>query len=255
MSADQAASPPSYREQAPPPALQQHFQCLWSSSVAQDYAGGFLVVPDGCVDIVWKNGRLLAVGPDRVAARPELVPGTQVLGARFSCGAASAWLGLPMQEIVGQAVELADLRGPRAKECGHRINDAKPGGRHALFHSGLAQLGREAAAPDRQAMALFGLAAAAGRDESGVLAAMRARLDMSERSLRRFCHAQFGYGPKTLERVLRFQRLLSLARADRQAGLAALAHDAGYADQAHLSREVRALCGITAREAMEQLLD
>jgi AraC-like DNA-binding protein len=104
-------------------------------------------------------------------------------------------------------------------------------------------------------MQLFGLAAAAGQDESGVLAAMRARLDMSERSLRRFCHVQFGYGPKTLERVLRFQRLLSLARADRPAGLAALAHDAGYADQAHLSREVRALCGITARAALEQLLD
>ncbi|MFS4516626.1 helix-turn-helix domain-containing protein, partial [Delftia tsuruhatensis] len=75
------------------------------------------------------------------------------------------------------------------------------------------------------------------------------------RSLRRLCHAQFGYGPKTLERVLRFQRLLALARSDRQAGLAALAAEAGYADQAHLSREVRALCGITPRAALQQLLD
>ena len=117
------------------------------------------------------------------------------------------------------------------------------------------EMSRDAPAPDRQAMELFNVAAAAGRDESGVLAAMRAQLDMPERSLRRLCHAQFGYGPKTLERVLRFQRLLALARSDRQAGLAALAADAGYADQAHLSREVRALCGITPRAALQQLLD
>ena len=190
-----------------------------------------------------------------MAARPALVPGSEVWGARFGPGAASAWLGLPMDEIVGQAVELGDLLGPRAREWVHRINDAQPGAGQAVFIHGLLQMGRDAPVPDRQAMQLFGVAAAAGRDESGVLAAMRAQLDMSERSLRRLCHAQFGYGPKTLERVLRFQRLLALARSDRQAGLAALAAEAGYADQAHLSREVRALCGITPRAALQQLLD
>lgn len=255
MPSGQAPPPAPYREHSPPSALQPHFQCLWSGTVAPDYADGFLVVPDGCVDIVCKGGRLLAVGPDRVAARPALVPGSEVGGARFGPGAASAWLGLPMDEIVGQAVELGDLLGPRAREWGHRINDAQPGAGQAVFIHGLVQMGRDAPAPDRQAMELFNVAAAAGRDESGVLAAMRAQLDMSERSLRRLCHAQFGYGPKTLERVLRFQRLLALARSDRQAGLAALAADAGYADQAHLSREVRALCGITPSAAMAQLLD
>src|SRR5256885_17005444 len=100
--------------------FRSHFQCLWSSTVAPDYAGGFLVVPDGCVDIVCKGGQLLAVGPDRVAARPTLVPGSEVWGARFGPGAASAWLGLPMDEIVGQAVELGGLRSEErrvGKEC------------------------------------------------------------------------------------------------------------------------------------------
>ncbi|PZP58018.1 MAG: AraC family transcriptional regulator, partial [Delftia acidovorans] len=39
-----APPPAPYREHSPPPALQPHFQCLWSSTVAPDYAGGFLVV-------------------------------------------------------------------------------------------------------------------------------------------------------------------------------------------------------------------
>lgn len=247
-------SPNPYREHLPPPALRRHFQCLWSSTVADDYAGGFVVVPDGCVDIVWKSGRLLAVGPDRVAARPALEPGAQVLGARFAPGVARAWLGVPMDAIVGQAVELGDLAGPRVREFLLRMQDAAgTHARQAVFQSELARLGRDAHAPDGRAALLFAMAAAPAGDEAQVLAAMRDRLGLSERSLRRLCHAQFGYGPKTLERILRLQRLLALARADRALPLAALACEAGYADQAHLSREVRALCGMGASALLAQV--
>lgn len=61
---------------------------------------------------------------------------------------------------------------------------------------------------------------------------------------RRFVQA-IGYGPTTYLRVSRFQRAVSLAM--RAPGLAALAAAAGYADQAHLSRDVRALTGLTPR--------
>ncbi len=255
MDAEPHAPSGAYREQRPPPALRRHFQSLWSSTVAGDYAGGFVVVPDGCVDIVWKSGQLLAVGPDRVAARPVLERGAQVLGARFAPGAARAWLGVPMQEITGQAVPLRDLAGPRALEFAQRMQDAAgPGERQAMFQRQLLRLGGEAAAPDGLAAQLFALAAAPARDASRVLAAMRERAGLSERSLRRLCHAQFGYGPKTLERILRLQRVLALARADRALPLAALAFEAGYADQAHLSREVRALCGMGTSALLAQVL-
>lgn len=53
-----------------------------------------------------------------------------------------------------------------------------------------------------------------------------------------------GYGPKTFERIARFQRFRRLARAGGPgAGLAALAAACGYADQAHLARECRRLAG------------
>jgi transcriptional regulator GlxA family with amidase domain len=68
---------------------------------------------------------------------------------------------------------------------------------------------------------------------------------LSERQLRRRFHDAVGYGPKTLGRVMRLQRFLRLARAQPDAGLAALAADAGYADQAHLSGDARALTGRT----------
>ena len=51
-----------------------------------------------------------------------------------------------------------------------------------------------------------------------------------------------GYGPKTLDRVLRFQRFL---RRAGEGDLARTAAELGYADQAHLTRECVRLSGVT----------
>jgi AraC-like DNA-binding protein len=78
--------------------------------------------------------------------------------------------------------------------------------------------------------------------ESRVRVADLAReLGLSERQLLRRFDDAVGYGPKVLARVL---RLLEL-RGD---GLAALALQAGYADQAHMSAEARRLTGLTPAE-------
>ncbi|MFF0773438.1 DUF6597 domain-containing transcriptional factor [Nonomuraea wenchangensis] len=70
-------------------------------------------------------------------------------------------------------------------------------------------------------------------------------LGLSERQLHRRSLTAFGYAPKTLQRIVRFQRALSLARAG--VPLATVAAEAGYADQAHLSREVKRLSGVSLR--------
>jgi methylphosphotriester-DNA--protein-cysteine methyltransferase len=71
-------------------------------------------------------------------------------------------------------------------------------------------------------------------------------LGLGERQLRRRFHAAVGYGPKTLARVLRFQRLLELLdRPGSRASLAEAAADAGYADQAHMTGECARLAGLT----------
>jgi AraC-like DNA-binding protein len=69
-------------------------------------------------------------------------------------------------------------------------------------------------------------------------------LHISERTLRRRVEESFGYGPKTLERILRYQRFQKLSRETCDS-MAMLALEAGYADQAHLIRESRRLTGLT----------
>jgi transcriptional regulator GlxA family with amidase domain len=64
---------------------------------------------------------------------------------------------------------------------------------------------------------------------------------LSERQLLRRCQLALGYGPKTLARIVRFRAALALARSGTP--FADLAAATGYADQAHLARDVRALAG------------
>jgi AraC-like DNA-binding protein len=99
----------------------------------------------------------------------------------------------------------------------------------------------DAAPPDR----LVGAVVAAGPAAS--VGGLAARLGVSERQLHRRCTAAVGYGPKVLERILRFRRFLALVESPGwlPGGLAGLAAAAGYADQSHLTRECVRLAGVT----------
>jgi transcriptional regulator GlxA family with amidase domain len=70
-------------------------------------------------------------------------------------------------------------------------------------------------------------------------------LAISERQLRRRFDLAVGYGPKTMQRILRFRRVIDhLAAGPASADLADLASRTGYADQAHLTRETTRLAGL-----------
>ena len=88
-----------------------------------------------------------------------------------------------------------------------------------------------------------------GRRGSSV-AELARTLAISERALRRRFNAAIGYGPKRLDRIIRFRRLLRLTALRGQGGLAAAAAELGYADQPHLTREVRELSGLTPVELL-----
>jgi AraC-like DNA-binding protein len=91
---------------------------------------------------------------------------------------------------------------------------------------------------------------------------LAAHLALSASQLRRrFLHA-VGVSPKVLQRTLRFQGFIALAQSGASAasrrgadGMAVLAVDVGYADQAHLSRECLRLTGLTPRQLLGGSID
>lgn len=74
-----------------------------------------------------------------------------------------------------------------------------------------------------------------------------ARFDVGERTLQRLLHKRIGLGPKWLIRRRRLQEAAERLRDDT-GGLAAIAADLGYADQAHFTRDFRRATGLTPGE-------
>jgi AraC-like DNA-binding protein len=242
-----------YREFAPAPPLREHFSCVWAHAIPLWDAGSVAVVPDGCVDLVWIDGRLTVAGPDVTVAVSRFTPGTTIVGIRFRPGSAAKWLGLPMSELVGRRVELGDIWGRRARELGGWMGDAAaPTEARRRLEAGLGAMASDMKGPALDMAFLFGALGSPDAPPHSFVS-LRRQLDISERSLRRRSTEAFGYGPKTLDRILRFQRFLGLARQGREPRLWELAYGAGYADQAHLSREVRRLSGLTPAEVVRQL--
>lgn len=239
-----------YEEMSPPAALADHFRCAWIHDIGRAPACDIAVVPDGCCDIIWTGEELMVVGPDRTAAFPMLTDRMRITGMRFRPGSAFSWLGVPLSEIVGRTLPLNDLWGKAARDIGQRMADCRSDRqRLSTLCRALEQRSANARSLPPEMRAAFDLLS---RQRETILHLSK-ELGLSERSLRRRCHEIFGYGPKTLERILRFQRLLALGQRSPETTLAALAIDTGYADQAHMTREVRLLSGLTPREILQQL--
>jgi AraC-like DNA-binding protein len=237
-----------YREYAPSPVLAPHFHCLWSHEIRT--ASPVAIVPDGYCDLLFADGRLFVVGPDRTAAFPPMTPGMRIIGARFAPGAGAAWLKLPLSEITGLSMPLSDLAPEKSAHLEPHLSDCSDeAAALSLFATLLSELAREEAAPDPEARLIF----AAADDGSGRIGDLRQRLDIGERQLRRRAHHHFGYGIKTLERIRRLQRFMALCRASETLSLAALALEAGFSDQAHMTREIGDLTTLTPSAMLAQL--
>ena len=198
-------------------------------SVAPPGGGLVRVLPDGCLDLLWSDGAVVVAGPDTVTEVSVSPPGGRCFALRFAAGTGPPVLGAPADEVTDRQVPLEEF-WPAAEV--RQIAEAP---------DPLAALQRAAArrwqAPD-PAMVALAAGARAGRPVGAIADAS----GLSARQLQRRCNTAFGYGPKTLARVLRLQRALALARRGRP--FAEVSATAGYADQAHLARDVKALAGV-----------
>ncbi|WP_233620571.1 helix-turn-helix domain-containing protein [Amycolatopsis sp. WAC 01416] len=220
-----------YRETTAPGELGGVVRCLWEDAGEAPKR----IVPDGCVDLVECGGEVFVAGPDTTAWTWETPLGAKARGVRFAPGRAGDVLGLGADELRDQRVPLGDLWGGEGELLAERVL------------SGAASLTdvvgeRRAGRADREIAALI------ARLDSGVprVSAALERFTTGERQLRRRFTLAVGYGPATYLRVSRFQRAIGLA--ETAPDLASLAYSAGYADQAHLSRDCREFSGVKASE-------
>jgi AraC-like DNA-binding protein len=244
----------AYADRSVLPALQEHFARTWVHSPSVEVSVNSVIVPDGYVDLIWFNGVLVVAGPDRQAKVELVPPGAVVVGLQFRPGVATNWLKISVSEIVDARAQLEDFWGPEALHIAQWMGEAaEPQGIARRLEAAVLRRLPCVDGPGRLARALFQEIDQEHHSSVPLIHRLKGSLGVSERALRRLSSEAFGYGPKTLDRILRFQRFMHLARGTRSGSLAELALGAGYADQPHLTRETRELSGFTPDAIRTQL--
>ncbi len=185
------------------------------------------VVPDNCMDLMRRGERWWVVGPAPRAHVATIGPGEVVSGVRFHPGMLPLLTGLDARALCDLRVPLPDALGLTGEDEAALWRRLSAGVERAQAHPDYGLLMWMRDAPVRRA------------------AHLTARSGWSERTLRRRLAPLLGYAPSLWLRVQRLRQALAIIDL---LPLAEVASRAGYADQAHLSRDCRALTGLTPRQ-------
>jgi AraC-like DNA-binding protein len=242
--ADVVSAVSDYSEYSPPLPLARHLVCLWTQKILgsrDEFAQR--VLPDGCVDIVLINDETpMVIGPWTEPFVARLAAGTMIIGARCRPGHARSLLGVPASAVLNQSVPLGDVCGTVARIAFERIAEERTiaARKLAMERALLSRLSHGDPVDESTSAAVRWLS----DHPHGRIQQLSQWIGVSSRQLQRRFTSTVGYGPKTFQSVLRFQRLLNLAgSATAPRSLAQSSADAGYADQAHMTREVQRFSG------------
>lgn len=248
MSLAAAAATPWYHPVAPPTSLEPWLACSWNAVPT----GRHRLVPDACIDVLWlSSGEIMLCGPETTAWWFQLPPGVVAAGVRFRPGVVPALFGVGADTLLDRRIPWAEFVGATAAaalatELSTAGTDEQ---RLAVWHRAVTAL-VASATPDPLAEAVLALTVAHPRVSAAEVAAS---VGLTTRQLQRRCLHSFGYGAATLARIVRFHRFWSAASlAAAGTSIASVAHQAGYADHAHLVRDCRAITGAPPRRFLAE---
>ncbi len=253
-----------YEPREPRPELASALACTWTARPS----GRHRLVPDACVDLLcllpgedWAGPgddlSLVLCGPEHGAWTFELPHGMVAVGVRFRPGWASLVLDLDLSSVVDRRVPYEHVVDP-VEAAAVRAALAAPGSladRADRLAQGVGSRLAAVGPADQRFVDL--VTAELARSPRPSQQALAGSLGVTPRHLHRRLVHTFGYGAATIGRLLRFQRFLAvreqaLASTGGPGSIAELAVAAGYADQAHLSRDCRAITGLTVRRFLAE---
>lgn len=258
-----------YRELTPDPRLRPFIRCYWVlHAPAVAGAAPQRVLPDGCVEMVINIGahftrhradgvtetqpRALVIGP--TTRHMSIAPSGEIrlVGIRFAPGGALPFLSVSPSEVRDVAPALDDVAPAFEPSLADRLASITDGSEASILDRALCErLDRARRLTDRRVRAC--VRAAFTTDRAIRVDALVALTGLGPRQLERQFRESVGFGPKTLCRLARFQRVVRAVEPEGAVNWARLAAENHYADQSHLAREFREFAGTTLTEYVREL--
>jgi AraC-like DNA-binding protein len=242
-----------YREYPVPENLRRHVACLWRLSDAQPAGGVQTIYPDGCCELIVHLGtppRAWDAKQDWHDQAATLFAAQHLHAVRLQAAGPLECVGLRLQpeastvlgkgtRVRNRILDLAQIDASLARALRRAVRDFLAGDDAAPWRLAERSFARhELDAQVAQAVALLRESAGAIRIES-----VARRVCLSLRSLQVRFRAAVGLTPKEFARVMRLRATLR-ALGDGDDGIAEVAAERGFSDQAHATRELRRITGL-----------
>jgi len=245
-----------HQEFEPAEELRGTIKCLWYNSVEfSEQLSSFEVIPDGYAEIIFHFGSACSI---------STAEGLQPLPSPFMVGL----LNQPALFYTKNRLEIIGIRcfpwtvfellGLPADKDGVRILEHPITQLHSALakwieagkvEEALAQITRYflTTRPRMVSDRLLGKAGVAMREANGTLpvSQVAAAAHVTVRTLERKFRQAAGHTVKDVSGLMRFEQVRNYLWLHPEASLAGLAHELGYTDQAHLSREFKRYSGTT----------
>lgn len=241
--------PVSYFTRRPSARLASVVERLWRVEDPSPSGEPETICPDGRSELVIHLGdamhdqpRYLLVG--QMDAPIRITPSGRVamVGARLRPSGLHRLLPVPQARLAGHIVSLDAVWNAWTRRTAEQVAaEDTPAEQLDAFERALETLlPDEDTAAERSVDAAIGAIRASGGNAS--IARIAARAGVSRRQFERRFREHVGLPPRLFSRIVRFQRAFQALGHENGAAIAARC---GYADQAHLVREIRRFAGQT----------
>ena len=244
----------TYREFRPPEALQHILRGGWELNVHRLPVETYVhrVVPEPTSAVVCMHSpegwHTVGVGPNLQAMEIPVREGAWYTGIRFLPGAAQSLFNLDVDQHVNQRGPLAQVMPeldqlltastgmidlPRAEDVRARVESIV----RSIIH--------DRKSPDPRIAEAYRLIWQQKGDVR--LSDVAQAVFVSPRQLRRIIRNATGMNPKQIMRMARLRAAAESALNSGRGSWGRVAADRGYADQAHLARDIRELTGVSPK--------
>ena len=250
-----------YRVHIPGPPLSWFVENLWFyEGLCPDYRMDRLV-PDGAIEFIVdltdtpKHVYDESFRPVRTYryswisgqhTQPILIEAAQnssMIGLRFRPGGAYPFFNFPISELNDSVTDLDAVLGQSIHQIRERLLDVStPELKFSILEGFLQERCRNGFEPDRAVH--FILDRLVTCPDHAMIRSLAEKTGLSQRQVLRRFNDRVGLQPKTMARILRFQKVLQRVQRAKSVSWSFIANECGYFDQAHFIRDFHSLSGM-----------
>jgi AraC-like DNA-binding protein len=232
----------------PSPQLSTIIDAYWSIKNVSDKTVNIPIVPDGCMDIIYKNGELVLVGVMDEGIVVPAHPQDYSFGIRFKPAMLPVLLGvssheftnkiLPLQEVSSHLYDQLNFKAESQTQKVQKLN--------AIFEEAF-----QAVSPNTTVhQAVDNIFTCKGDIAIDTVANA---LHVSKRQLQRLFLTHVGVSPKKFATIIRFFYMFKTLIKTGTDDLAQKAYELGYCDQAHFNKEFKKFSNFTPNNEIMSL--